>query len=171
MRLFILTVIVLCSSLSAYAEEVKMSSNPDKNKQLVRRIYEDCINSGKMELLTDLISEDYAGPNGQRGVAGFADNIAALRKGFPDIQFTIEDLVAENDRVTVRWHWKGTHSGPFAGFPASQNQVTNDGIAIYQVKDNKIIRSWLQTDRLGALQQMGILPKDLSSVRQASDPK
>ncbi|MCI0447747.1 ester cyclase [bacterium] len=115
-----------------------------------------------MEMLTDLVADDYVS-DGQNGVTGFASNIESLRKGFPDIKFTLEDLIAEGDRVTARWQWKGTHDGTFRGIPATHKQVTNDGIVIYQLRDGKIIHSWLQTDRLGALQQIGVIPKDLGA--------
>lgn len=134
----------------------------EQNKKLVRKLYEECINSGKMEMLADLVATDYSG-DGINGIAGFANNIELLRKGFPDIHFTVEDLIAEGDRVTARWQWKGTHDGIFRVYPATHKQVTNDGIVIYQIRDNKIIHSWLQTDRLGALQQIGAIPKDLGA--------
>jgi steroid delta-isomerase-like uncharacterized protein len=156
-KAFILASAILCFSLSTYAEEVKMQ---EQNKQVVRKLYEQCINTGKMEMLTDLVAEDYVS-DGQNGVTGFATNIESLRKGFPNIQFTVEDLIAEGDRVTARWQWQGTHDGTFRGIPATHKQVTNDGIVIYQLRDGKIIHSWLQTDRLGALQQIGVIPKDL----------
>jgi predicted ester cyclase len=113
-------------------------------------------------MLAELVAEDYQS-DGQNGLAGFASNIESLRKGFPDIKFTLQDLIAEGDRVTARWQWAGTHDGTFRGIPPTHKQVTNDGIVIYQFRDNKIIHSWLQTDRLGALQQIGAVPKDLGA--------
>ncbi|MBI3530449.1 MAG: ester cyclase [Betaproteobacteria bacterium] len=131
---------------------------PEKNKRLVRRLYEDCINPGKVELLAQLIADDFVGGRGEKGPSEFANTIVALRNGFPDIQFDLEDLIAEGDRVAVRWKFQATHMGPFAGFPPSQKQVTQTAIVIYQVRDGKIIRAWLQPDRLGLLQQIGALP-------------
>jgi steroid delta-isomerase-like uncharacterized protein len=147
---------ILCFSLSAYGEEVKME---EQNKQVVRKLYEECINSGKMEMLVGLVAEDYVS-DGQNGVAGFARNIESLQKGFPGIKFTVQDLIAEGNLVGARWQWKGTHDGTFRGIPATHKEVTNDGIVIYELRDGKIIHSWLQTDRLGALQQIGVIPKD-----------
>jgi steroid delta-isomerase-like uncharacterized protein len=133
-----IALLVLCLSLTAYAEEVKMSTTsiPEQNKELVRKVY-DYINSGKLELIADLVSADYSGPAGPRGTSGFINNLVAIRTGFPDIRFTLQDLIAEEDRVMVRWQWKGTHRGMFAGFPASQNTVTNEGISIYQLKGGR----------------------------------
>jgi steroid delta-isomerase-like uncharacterized protein len=165
MRFFILASLVLCSGLSASGREEIMLNNQslEANKQVVRKIYEDCINHGAMDLLPLLISDDYVGIRGERGASAFANTVTSLRQGFPDIRFTIEDLIAEGDRVTVRWKWQGTHTGVFNGIPASQKQVTNDGIVIYQLAGGKIVRAWLQTDRLGVLQEIGVVSKDLGA--------
>lgn len=98
------------------------------------------------------------GPTGERGPDGFVANIRDLRAGFPDIHFTIDDLVAEADRVVVRWSWRATHDGPFRGLAPTHKPVTNSGIAIYQLASGQILHNWLETDRLGALQQLGALP-------------
>jgi steroid delta-isomerase-like uncharacterized protein len=171
MRAFILALLSFCSSLLASTKEENMSATQtlEENKQVVRRIYEDCINRGAMELLPQLISDDYIGLRGERGPSAFASNLTSLRQGFPDIRFTIEDLIAEGDRVTVRWKWQGTHTGTFNGLPPSQKQVTNEGIVIYQLRDDKIVRNWIQTDRLGVLQEIGVVPKDLGAGRQSKD--
>ena len=140
---------------------------PEKNKETIRRLYEDLLNHGKLELLDQVIDEDYIGIYGQRGPDAFAETIRGLLQGFPDIQWTIEDLVAERDRVAVRWTWQATHQNAFRGFPATQKQVTDKAVAIYQFKNNKIIHAWIETDRLGVLQQIGAVPQDLGSLSQS----
>jgi steroid delta-isomerase-like uncharacterized protein len=122
-----------------------------------------------MELLPQLVSDEYVDLRGGRGASAFANNLTSLRNGFPDIRFTIEDLIAEGDRVAVRWRWQGTHTGVFNGLPASQKHVTNDGIVIYQLQDHKIVQTWIQTDRLGVLQEIGVLPKELGARPPAKD--
>jgi predicted ester cyclase len=129
----------------------------EQNKQLIRMLYGDCINQGRTDLLDGAVATDFVGPNGERGPSGFAATIQGLRTGFPDIHFTVEDVVAEGDRVVARWQWEGTHSGPFRGHVPSYKHVTNTGIAIYQVSAGKIVRAWTETDRLGALQQIGAI--------------
>lgn len=128
------------------------------HKEIVRGLYEDFINPGRLEALDQLVAADYEGPDAARGPSAFRANIAGLRAGFPDIRFKVEDLIAEGDRVVVRWSWVATHTGPFRGIPPTNKRVTNTGIAIYQFRDGKIIRNWLETDRLGALQQIGAAP-------------
>jgi steroid delta-isomerase-like uncharacterized protein len=165
MRSFILTILVLVSSSSVFAGE---KNALEKNKQLVRRLYEECFNSGRLELLDQLIHADFAGADGRRGPEAFAGTIAPFLRSFPGVHYTVEDLVAERDRVTVRWMWRGTHKGEFRGFPASGREVTNEGMAIFQLRDGKIARSWIQTDRLGFLQAIGVLPADLGAAPRPS---
>lgn len=130
----------------------------DKNKLLVRRLYEECFNAGKPELLHELMGEDFIGSRGEQGPAEFAATLGGLHQGFPDVRFTVEDLFAEGDRVACRWSFQASHQGPFAGVAASHAQVTQTGIAIYHVRDGKLRQAWLQADRLGLLQQIGGVP-------------
>jgi steroid delta-isomerase-like uncharacterized protein len=161
-----LLVFTLSASLPAYAEEAGMSGarTLESNKQIVRKLYEDCINPGKLELLEQLFSGDYTNAQGKKGPGAFAEVVVSLRRGFPDVRFTVEDLIAEGDRVAVRWTWRGTHTGRFQVFPPSGKRVTNTGTAIYQLNGGKIIHSWLDTDRLGVLQQIGFIPNDLAAL-------
>jgi steroid delta-isomerase-like uncharacterized protein len=92
-----------------------------------------------------------------------------LRTAFPDIRYTVEDLIAEGDRVAIRWRWSGTHRAPFRGIPVSQKQVSDSGIAIYRFQDGRIVQTWLETNRLGFLQQIGVVPPD--AVLLAGKPR
>jgi predicted ester cyclase len=148
---------------------MKMSANQtaDQNKEIIRNLYEEILNTGKWELLAPVIAEDYVGVAGQKGPSAFAETIRGLRHGFPDIQWKVEDLVAEGDKVTVRWSWQGTHSNTFMGIQPTSKLLNNHAIAIYQLRDNQIIHAWLESDRLGFLQQIGMIPQDLGSFQQS----
>jgi predicted ester cyclase len=137
------------------------SAVPEKNKQVVQRIYEVAINERRPELTAELVSPGYVGPQGERGPGGFNANVQSLLAGFPDIRFRIEDLLAEGDRVMVRWAWTGTHSGTFRGIAPTGRRVSTTGIVLYQLRDGKVVRNWLESDRLGVLQQLGIVPQTL----------
>jgi steroid delta-isomerase-like uncharacterized protein len=130
----------------------------EANKETVRRLYEEIINNEQVALLTEIIDQDFSGAGIGKGSSGFAQTVSELRQGFPDIHFTIKDMVAEGDKVVVRWSWTGTHNGPFKGIPASGKFITNDANVIYQFREGKIIHSWIQSDRLGVLQQIGVTP-------------
>jgi steroid delta-isomerase-like uncharacterized protein len=145
---------------------MSITQTTENNKAIVRKLVEDCLNTGELALLNMLVSDDYVGPTGQKGPAGFADTVRALRQAFPDIRWTIEDLFAAGDRVALRWQWQGTHEAPFRNFPASRKTLTNTAIAIFQLKDNRIVQGWVQTDQLGFLQQIGAVPQDIGLAPQ-----
>ncbi len=85
--------------------------------------------------------------------------MGGLRAGFPDIHFTIEDLMADGDRVALRWKWEGTHQNAFRGFEPTGKRVSNTAFAIYELREGKVVRAWLLTDRLGFSRPWGPCPK------------
>jgi len=149
-------------SLTNSQNEAKMY-NQDKNKAAVRKLYEEILNTGKLELLNQVVSEEFIGVREAKGPAGFAATISPVRAAFPDIKWTIEDLIAEGDKVVVRWTWKGTNTGSFAGFPPCNKQVTHSAISIFQFSDDKIIKAWMAADRLDFFQQIGVISADITT--------
>src|SRR5450631_1728008 len=87
-----------------------------ENKKNVEKLFE-TFNNGDVAALDRLVSPEYVGPQGDKGPAGFRGVVVGLRAAFPDLKYTIDELVAEGDRVAVRWHWTGTHRGAFRAFP------------------------------------------------------
>ena len=130
------------------------------NKAMIRRVYEQCLNEGKLELLDAMVAPEFVAANGETGAAGLRGTFAALRVAFPDVHYTLEDVFAEGDRVAVRWTLEGTHAAPIGGFPAHGTRVKNVGMAIYELGGGKIRKVSLLTDRLGFLQQIGVVPDD-----------
>ena len=137
----------------------------DANKDVVRRVFEEAVNTGKLELLNGLIAEDYTSPSGASatGPEAFVKPIRALSEAFPDIRYQLKDMIAEGDQVAVRWTWSGTHRnvyrGPTGVYPPTGKQLANDGMAVFQVSGGKVRRAWLLTDRLGFLQEVGGVPR------------
>jgi len=138
-------------------KEISMSSN-EKNKEAVRLLFEEVFNKGRMELLKDLVAEDYTGTRGEKGIGSFQAQISGLITAFPDIHYQLEDLFCAGEKVAVRWTWKGTHKGAFRNYPPTGKTITNQGMAIFDCRDGKIIGAHLQTDQLGFLQQLGVVP-------------
>jgi predicted ester cyclase len=149
-------------------------SNPthDRNKRAVRSLFEDGFNHQRGEVFEEVVAPEYADAFGERGAAAFQKVIAGLRGGFPDIEYTVEELVAEDDAVAVRWHWTGTHRGAFRGVAPTARRVTNNGLAIFHLRSGKIVAATLETDRLGFLQGIGIVPPNeaLFGARVALKP-
>jgi steroid delta-isomerase-like uncharacterized protein len=142
----------------------KKMSTTQKNEEIVRRLFEEAMNKRDHALLKDLISEDYVGPQGGKGAEGFEKPTRPIFAAFPDIQYHIEDLFGEDDKVVVRWKLQGTHTQTFNGLEATGRKVNNDGIAIFTLKDGKVTKVQLQTDRLGFLQEMGVLPQNPAQI-------
>lgn len=129
------------------------------SEPLVRRLY-DQINAGNLDQLDDFISSDFAAASGQRGPKAFAAGIAAVRAAFPDVHYTLDAVFGTADHVAVRWTWRGTHRGAFRSFAPTGREVSNSGMAIFDLASGKIVRTTLETDRLGFLQAIGAIPYD-----------
>jgi len=134
----------------------------DANKELIRRLYEDVLNGGKLGLLDTLIGAAYVehnpSPGQTAGAAGIKTRISALREAFPDLRFVVDEVVAEGDIVAVRYHWKGTHRGkPFLGIPPSGKGIRVQGMDFYRLRENRIVEHWDNVDELGMLTQLGEL--------------
>lgn len=129
------------------------------NKALVRTLYEDCINGRDLDRLETLIAPDFVGARGERGPREFRATIEAVLTGFPGVRFELHDVFGEDDKVAVRWTFRAVHGGRFVGIKPSLADVTQEGNVIYQVRDGRIVRAWLQADRLGVLQQIGVVPR------------
>ncbi|KAF2992278.1 ester cyclase [Methylocystis sp. MJC1] len=123
--------------------------------ELVKGLYEDCLNPRRLDRLTDYLSDDFAGANGERGPQGFRQTVERMVTAFPHLRFELEDLFAAGDKVCLRWRFEAAHLGPLAGVAATGKVAVQQGIAIYQASDGKLTRAWLQVDRLGVLQQIG----------------
>lgn len=137
------------------------------NKKLVRALYEDCINTRNLDQLETLIAPDFTGARGERGPLEFRATIEAVLTGFPGVRFEIHDLFGEGDKIAVRWIFRAIHGGRFVGLPPSHVDVTQEGNAIYQVRDGRIVQAWLQVDRLGVLQQIGAVPRSFADSKSS----
>lgn len=154
----------LISSMKIEKPNLKSSAelnNPgDANKAAVLRLYHECLNEGKFEAADQLISPGFIvpGPDGGAGPEGFKANALRLRAGFPDVHFTVHQLIAENERVALYWTWEGTHRGIFANVPPTGKRVRQEGMVIYRFEAGQVVEAKLVFDRLGVFQQLGAQP-------------
>jgi steroid delta-isomerase-like uncharacterized protein len=137
------------------------------NAQLVRRLYTDFFNTGRLDQLGEVVAPEFVGAGPGRGPAAFAAVITELRGAFPDLIYTVDDIVADGDRVAVRWTWRGTHQHAFRGMAPTGKPVTSTGLGIFQVTSGKVARAWIETDRLGFLQAIGAVSLDPAFVPPA----
>ncbi len=141
----------------------------ERNKTLIRRGVDEIWNKGHFAVADEMVTSDFvvhtAGKVGEiRGREGIKQYFAALRAAFPDLTFTIEDHIAEGDRVVTRWSASGTHRGDFQGLPATGKQIQLSGIDVDRIENGKIAECWMNMDELGLLQQLGVVP-DLAAAR------
>jgi predicted ester cyclase len=133
----------------------------ETNKKLVRRLYDEVLNSRRAEVIDELALADYTEHDplpGQRdGLAGLKDRTAMLIEGLAPT-FTVEDVIAEGDRVVVRWTNAGMHSGPFLGIPPTGRSFKMAGIDIYRIENHRMAEHWHVVDQLTLLQQLGLVP-------------
>ena len=88
---------------------------------------------------------------------------ANFRRGFPDVISTIEDLIAEGDKVVARWRSRATHQGDYMGIAPTGNEVEFTGISFYRIEEGKIAQSWNIEDQLGLMRQIGVVPEPRQS--------
>lgn len=136
---------------------------PEQNKNLVRRAVEEIWNQGNYDTIEEFVSHDFvahsSAPDEEtHGPEGAKQFFTQLRKAFPDIYFTIEDQIAEEDRVVTHWTARGTHKGEFKGIPPMGKQVKLTAIDIDRIVNGKVVECWTNIDELGLLQQLGVIP-------------
>jgi steroid delta-isomerase-like uncharacterized protein len=132
------------------------------NKTLIRR-FVDSLNSGAPSSLEEFIAADYVYHNPAvpevKDFATLKQFNAITSAAFPDLHFTIEDLIAEGDKIVYRYSATGTHKGALNGIEATGKTVTITGMVISRVVNGKVQEDWEQTDMLGLMQQLGVIPK------------
>jgi len=128
-----------------------------ENKALLQRLYEEVWNQGNLATVDELLAADYVLHDPAhlvRGQEGFKAYVSAFRAAFPDLQATVEDQIAEEDKAAMRFTARATHKGVFQGIPPTGKQVTLSGINIQRIVGGKIVENWVNLDALGLLQQL-----------------
>ncbi|MBW8683889.1 ester cyclase [Chitinophaga rhizophila] len=125
-------------------------------KEVIIHLYNHILNKRRFEDLEALIADQYTGTKGIKGVAGFQQSIKELISAFPDIQWSIVEIVAEGNKVMLKQVVTGTHSGVFLGIAATAKNIRIQAYATYEFEAGKIIRSEVLTDRISLFQQLGV---------------
>jgi steroid delta-isomerase-like uncharacterized protein len=133
----------------------------EENKAIVRRWVE-AFNEGNLDAVDELVTDSYVrhDTNAQevRGPEKEKSLIAMYRSAFPDLHFTVQDMVAEGDRVVTRIGIRATHKGELLGIPATEKQLAFTAMELYRIADGKIEEQWVNVDTLGMMQQIGAIP-------------
>ena len=134
----------------------------ENSKNIMRRFVE-FINTSSKELAEELVHPEAVFyvpgyPESLKGPEGYLIIIGMMRSGFPDIQWTIEDMVAEDNKVAVRYTMRGTHKGTFIGVPATYKSIVVQSMAFYQLSNDQFVEEHGLPDMLGLMQQIGAMP-------------
>jgi predicted ester cyclase len=144
-------------------------TTPEENEALVRRWYEEVWNQRDLDVIDDILAEDYvryrAGISfaNEEGTADDQQWVQMILAEFPDVTFSIEDILADGDKVAVRTTTSGTQMGPMVDMgdaPASERQMTRENIAIWRVVCGELAEQWIVQDNLGMLRQLGVITDD-----------
>lgn len=131
----------------------------EQNKQLVRRLIEQAVNSGNLTVADELIATNYvyheATLGEKRGREGFKQLVGMYRAAFPDVRLTVDQQIAEGDLVVTRWTATGTQRGELFNTPPTNKHVTVQGIVISRISNGKITEEFECYDALGMLRQLG----------------
>lgn len=136
----------------------------EENKALVTRFYEEVWNRKNLDINEELfdianyVHHDPPAPDYIPTVEEAKQRLAVAQTIVPDIQYSVEEMIAEGDKVVVRWTARGTHLGDIPGMPATGKGVTLSGITIYRIADGKIVESWNAQDNLHLQKQLGTIP-------------
>jgi steroid delta-isomerase-like uncharacterized protein len=137
-------------------------------KDVYRRFLDEGFNRGNLDALDDILTPDYvdhnAPPGTLPGPAGIKSIIAGFRAAFPDVRMTIEDQLADGDRVATRYTFRGTHLGNLMGIPPSGKQIEMTGITIARIAGGKMAEGWVVYELLSLLQQIGAVPSPQSAT-------
>jgi steroid delta-isomerase-like uncharacterized protein len=134
----------------------------EENKAVVRRVFEEVWSQGNLglvdQLLTpDVVDHDPSNP-GFDGAEGQKRLVTAYQTAFPDIHFTVEDVIAEGDMAVARWTGTGTNNGNLMDMPATGKRASVTGITLCRLAGGKIAEMWTNYDALGMMQQLGLAP-------------
>ncbi|GAC1326052.1 MAG: ester cyclase [Thermoleophilaceae bacterium] len=134
------------------------------SRTTARRFYDEVFNEGRLDVLDEIIAPDYVDHDPQnpygdvRGPQGAKELVSMYRQAFPDVHFTIDQMLAEGDMVVTRWRATGTHSGELMGLAPTGKRVEVAGITMDRIVDGMTLEGWTYWDTLGMMQQIGAAP-------------
>jgi steroid delta-isomerase-like uncharacterized protein len=136
--------------------------SPEENKAVVRRFVEEVFNQGNLAAVDRFLAAEYrdanALPGQEPGREGAKRAFDLYQEVFPDLQYTIEEMIAEGDTVVTRVTFRGTHRGAFLGIPPTNRQVSVPAVHITRLVEGTIREHWSLMDDLGLMQQLGVVP-------------
>ncbi len=133
------------------------------NKAIIRRLVEDGLNKRNASLIDEVYSAKYIGHDPERPTPRRIEDLqqgmaGLLGKVFPDAQYSIDDLVAEDDMVAWHWTFRATHQGELMGIPPTGKAISFSGVNLFRLANGKAVEDWVYRDTVGLLRQLGAMP-------------
>lgn len=132
-----------------------------RNKEVIHRYFDQWANHGDTSVADAVIATNLVLRNPPAVVTSleaYKQSMAKFHAAFPDLRFTLEDQIAEGDRIVVRWSMRGTNTGEFQGKPATGKAISVTGTSTFRLAGGRIREIWVNMDRLGLMEQLGWLP-------------
>jgi predicted ester cyclase len=146
----------------------RTNSCRQENKAIVRRFVDEVQSQGNIDAIDELCSPEFvnhsAPPRVPSSYEGVKQVMAMFRQAFPDSYFTVEDMVAEGDKVATRKTFHGTHEGKFMGISPTGRRVSMGLIDIVRISEGRVVEHWSMGDNLGMMQQLGVIPRQGESM-------
>ena len=139
-----------------------------RNKEIIRRYFEEWGNRADKTVADELIATNVVLRNPPaviHSLEEYKQGMVAFHAAFPDLRFTIEDEIAEANKIAVRWTLRGTHLGDYQGRSPTGKTIMVTGISLFRLADGKIQEIWVNMDRLGQAEQLGWLPTPLQQPK------
>jgi len=135
----------------------------EQNKTIVRRLLEEPW-TGNLRVVDELIYPKYIGydpaiPEPLRGPDGFKENVATYRGAYSDARITVDEQIAEGDKVATRWTGRGTHDGDLMGVSPTGKKVTVSGLTFSRIANGKVVEDYTNWDTFGMMQKLGVVPE------------
>jgi steroid delta-isomerase-like uncharacterized protein len=158
----------MSSDVTTDAHASPGTPEPGDLSEASRRLLERSFNEGNFELIdqlvaSDAINHDPATPAQMRDLRGpevLKRTVSMYRTAFPDVRITVDDAIAADDKVVLRWHSEGTHRGELAGLAPTGARGSVTGMSIDRWKDGKVVEAWVEWDNLGLARQLGAAPPE-----------
>lgn len=142
---------------------------------LVARFFADVLNGQNPAAAAELLVADFTVHHPQLGTVQGAASLAAMftsfRTGFPDLRYSVIEIIADGDRAAVRWRATGTHKGEFFGIAGTERAVVVTGTDVFHAANGRLTESWVSSDFFGLFTQLGVfppLPKGGNEAKSAS---
>lgn len=139
------------------------AQSPEEIAASARRYVDELYNKHNKAIVYELVAPDFVYRTAEPPISpdreGLIQEATFAHTAFPDLRFTVDDLIVTGDKMVMRWTIRGTHEGDFYGFPPTHKQVAFSGLTLARISDGKVAESWSFGDELGLMQQLGVVPR------------